>query len=100
MHQETPPSKVASNDQLGQLPEPHLHAQALAVMNAGWERGGHVYSADQMRAYAAAAVAVERERCCRVVAVQRDDDLDARRTILAIRAGDDFHNVDDDVLRA
>ena len=45
-------------------------------------------------------VAAERDRCCRVVAVQRDDDLDARRTILAIRAGDDYHDVDDDVLRA
>lgn len=49
-----------------------------------------------------AAVAAERERCCRVVAVQRDDDRYdvARRTILAICAGDDFHAVDDDVLRA
>jgi len=47
------------------------------------------------------AVAAERERCCRIVAVQRDDDRYdvARRTILAIRAGDDFHDVDDDVLR-
>jgi len=50
----------------------------------------------------AAVQAAERERCCRIVAVQRDDDRYdvARRTILAIRAGDDFHDVDDDVLRA
>jgi hypothetical protein len=48
------------------------------------------------------AQAAERERCCRIVAVQRDDDRYdvARRTILAIRAGHDFHDVDDDVLRS
>lgn len=51
-----------------------------------------------------AAVAAERERCCRVVVVQRDDRMweVARRTILAIRAGDDyFGDVDDEgLLRA
>lgn len=51
-----------------------------------------------------AAVAAERERCCRVVVVQCDDArLEvARRTILAIRAGDDYHgDVDrDGLLRA
>jgi hypothetical protein len=51
-----------------------------------------------------AAVAAERERCCRVVVVQRDDRMwdVARRTILAIRAGDDYvGDVDDEgLLRA
>lgn len=51
-----------------------------------------------------ARVAAERERCCRVVVVQRDDRLweVAHRTILAIRAGDDYvGDVDDEgLLRA
>ena len=51
------PGALGSNDQLGPLPEPHLHTTALAVMNAGWERGGHVYSAAQMHAYASQEVA-------------------------------------------
>jgi hypothetical protein len=57
---------------------------------------------DRLAAWVDAKVAAERERCCRIVAVQRDDDRYdvARRTILAIRAGDDFFYVDDDVLRA
>lgn len=46
----------------GPLPEPHLHTAALAVMNAGWERGGHVYSAAQMHAYASQEVAAALER--------------------------------------
>ena len=54
------------------LPDPHLHAQALAVMNAGWERGGHVYSADQMRAYASSAVTSERERTSALLATIRE----------------------------
>ena len=62
--------------------------------------GARLYSEAELDA----AVAAERERCCRVVVVQCDDArLDvARRTILAIRAGDDYHgNVDrDGLLRA
>ena len=53
------------------------------------------------RSYAAQERAAERERCCRVVVVQRDDRLwdVARRTILAIRAGDDyFGDIDDEGL--
>ena len=56
------PGALGSNDQLGPLPEPHLHTAALAVMNAGWERGGHVYSAAQMHAYASQEVAAALER--------------------------------------
>jgi hypothetical protein len=56
------------------------------------------------RAYAEQELAAERERCCRVVVVQRDDRMweVARRTILAIRAGDDYvGDVDDEgLLRA
>jgi hypothetical protein len=44
-------------------------------------------------------VDAERERCCRLVAVQSADDGAhvAKRTILAIRAGDDFLGADADV---
>ena len=59
---------------------------------------------EALERWADAAVAAERERCCRVVVVQRDDRLweVARRTILAIRAGDDYvGDVDDEgLLRA
>ena len=57
---------LGSNDQLGPLPEPHLHTAALAVMNAGWERGGHVYSAAQMHAYASQEVAAALARASSV----------------------------------
>lgn len=75
-----------------------------AIMSAARERERH---ADALRCaleYRDAAVAAERARCCRVVVVQCDDArLDvARRTILAIREGDDYHgDVDrDGLLRA
>ena len=59
---------------------------------------------DDMLAFGRACMDAERERCCRVVVVQRDDRLweVARRTILAIRAGDDYvGDVDDEgLLRA
>ena len=64
----------------------------------------YVRLTDAERERLRAAVAAERERCCRVVVVQRDDRMweVARRTILAIRAGDDyFGDVDDEgLLRA
>jgi hypothetical protein len=49
-------------DKIPPLPRPFLRAEALAVMNAGWERAGDVFTADQMHAYALAAVIAERER--------------------------------------
>ena len=57
MTDQATPAKVRLTDGLGPLPKAHLRAEALAVMNAGWEHGGHVYSGDQMRAYAAQEVA-------------------------------------------
>ena len=82
------------SDTLGPLPEPHLHAAALKVMNAGLDRGGHVYSAEQMRAYALAEVQRMLERCVSIC--QRSHDIDeAAKRIESLRQGavmDDFHN--------
>ena len=58
------PAKVASTDELGHLPE------RVDLLQATWQGDrefmqpvGDYYSAEQMRAYASAAVVAERERC-------------------------------------
>jgi hypothetical protein len=89
MEQSNPPALVRLSEGLGPLPTPHLRAEALAVMNAGWEHGGHVYSKDQMRDYARACmcpllaeIAALREQLARFKplrakgVVDADDNLD------------------------
>jgi hypothetical protein len=105
----TEPLALRLSEGLGPLSEA---TRTLAVLTGKrhwyWsnEYGAHgegVYSAGEATVYALRevrrAVAAESERCCRLIAVQMDSEEVARRTILAIRAGDDFHGVDDPVLR-
>ena len=66
------PGNVPLNAGLGPLPAPHMRESIATAQNThsvrhGYEQGGYVrwpdmYTAEQMRAYAAAAVAAERER--------------------------------------
>lgn len=92
------PTQFGLSEGLGPLPQDTLRQQSFTILSRLQSGTENVVRLDT----ALAAVAAERERCCRVVAVQRDDDRYdlARRTILAIRAGDDFYGIDDDVLRA
>ena len=65
MHKTDTPEKVASTDELGQLPEPVDLLQAVWRGDREFMRPvGDYYNADQMRAYAAEQVAADRERIC------------------------------------
>jgi hypothetical protein len=69
-----------------------------AAERAHWQRVLELQQASYEREIEL-EVGAERERCCRLVAVQSADDGShvAKRTILAIRAGDDFLDADADV---
>jgi hypothetical protein len=56
---------VCSTDGLGPLPEPYLSAHASALI-LGPNVHESLFTSDQMRAYAAAEVAKERERCAKI----------------------------------
>lgn len=60
MNTEATPREVGLSEGLGALPEPALH---MVADENGVSVYPAFYTADQMRAYAAAAVAAERERC-------------------------------------
>jgi hypothetical protein len=57
--------KSALSDGLGPLPEPYKKVRI--VEDADYPIDLHLYSPEQMRAYATAAVAAERERCADAV---------------------------------
>ena len=59
MNTEATPREVGLSEGLGALPEPALH---MVADENGVSVYPAFYTADQMRAYAAAAVAAERER--------------------------------------
>jgi hypothetical protein len=97
------PAALRFNDQLGPLRDA-LDGLAFAAFQAGAAGEPLLTDCEDVAEWIAhtmeqadAMLAAERERCCRVVAVQRDDDRYevALRTIRAIRAGDDFFGLGD-----
>ena len=77
MHETDTPAKVASTDELGQLPEGDRFANALKFRRLGEGGGDVLYECwgDAVRAYAAEQVAAERERWALLaMAMHRADD--------------------------
>lgn len=82
---------------MADLPEPYLSAHSAALI-LGPNVDEALYTADQLRAYAAAAVAAERERCVRAVYdstsnMHDEGDFAMKEIIADAIRGTEAHNV-------